>query len=117
MYFRHSSNTRHGPTERGNRYILSIVDYATRYPEAVPLQGIDTERVTEALVDVFSRVGVSREMLTDMGSQFTSGLMAEVSRLLSVRQLTTTPYHPICNGLVELVQRNVETNVKAALCR
>jgi hypothetical protein len=89
------------PTERGNRYILSIVDYATRYPEAVPLPGIDTERVAEALVDVFSRVGVPREMLTDMGSQFTSGLMAEVSRLLSLRQLTTTPYHPICNGLVE----------------
>lgn len=40
-------------------------------------------------------------MLTDMGSQFTSELMAETSRLLSFRQLTTTPYHPMCNGLVE----------------
>ena len=27
--------------------------------------------------------------------------MKEVSRLLSVKQLTTTPYHPSCNGLVE----------------
>ena len=27
--------------------------------------------------------------------------MQEVSRLLSIKQLTTTPYHPICNGLVE----------------
>ena len=27
--------------------------------------------------------------------------MEEVCRLLSIRRLTTTPYHPICNGLVE----------------
>ncbi|XP_033761705.1 uncharacterized protein LOC117343459 [Pecten maximus] len=88
-------------TERGNRYILTIVDYATRYPEAVPLKGIEAERVAEALVDVYSRVGIPQEVLTDQGAQFTSDLMREVSRLLSIRQLTTTPYHPMCNGLVE----------------
>ncbi|XP_060062936.1 uncharacterized protein LOC132543450 [Ylistrum balloti] len=88
-------------TDRGNKYILTIVDYATRYPEAVALKGIETERVAEALVEVFSRVGVPTEMLTDQGAQFTSNLMKEVSRLLSIRQLTTTPYHPQCNGLVE----------------
>ena len=26
----------HPPTEDGHRYILTLVDYATRYPEAVP---------------------------------------------------------------------------------
>lgn len=56
------------PTDRGNRYILTVVDYATRYPEAVALRGIETERVAEALVDIFSRVGVPSEMLTDQGA-------------------------------------------------
>ncbi|XP_033745582.1 uncharacterized protein LOC117331096 [Pecten maximus] len=88
-------------TDRGNRYILTLVDYATRYPEAVALKGIEAERVAEALVDIYSRVGVPREVLTDQGSQFTSEVMKEVSMLLSIRQLTTTPYHPMCNGLVE----------------
>ncbi|XP_069108942.1 uncharacterized protein [Argopecten irradians] len=88
-------------TDRGNRFILTLVDYATRYPEAVPLKSIETERVAEALVDLYSRVGVPREILTDKGAQFTSELMSEVCRLLSIRQLTTTPYHPQCNGLVE----------------
>ncbi|XP_060070207.1 uncharacterized protein LOC132550192 [Ylistrum balloti] len=89
------------PTQRKNRYILTVVDYATRYPEAVPLPGIEAERVAEALVDIFSRVGIPSEMLTDQGAQFTSAVMEEVSRLLSFRRLTTTPYHPMCNGLVE----------------
>ena len=88
-------------SEQGNRYILTVVDYATRYPEAVPLTGIDTEKVAEALLSIYSRVGFPEEVLSDLGSQFTSAMMREVSRLISVRQLTTSPYHPICNGLVE----------------
>lgn len=94
-----------GPLEpritKGNKYILTLVDYATRYLEAVPLPGLETERVAEALVDIFSRVGIPREMLSDQGSQFTSDLLKEVSRLLSLKRITTSPYHPICNGLVE----------------
>jgi hypothetical protein len=88
-------------TDKGNRYILTLVDYATCYPEAIALPGIETERVAKALVDIFSRVGVPQEMLSDQGSQFTSDVMKEVSRLLSFKQITTTPYHPMCNGLVK----------------
>jgi len=38
------------PTERGNKYILTMMDYATKYPEAVPLKDIQAETVAEALV-------------------------------------------------------------------
>ena len=95
-----------------NKYILTMIDYATRYPEAVALPDITTERVAEALVQMFSRVGVPEEMLTDCGSQFTSEVMKEVSRLLSLQQLTTTPYHPICNGLVEKFNGTLKTMLK-----
>ncbi|XP_070545582.1 uncharacterized protein [Ptychodera flava] len=88
-------------TDRGNRHILTLIDYATRYPEAVPLKRISTEVVAEALVDIYSRVGIPKEILSDLGTQFISDVMKEVNRLLSIRQLTTTPYHPACNGLCE----------------
>lgn len=80
---------------------MTIIDFATRYPEAVALFGIETEREAETLVDVFSPVGVPREILTDQATQFTSDVMKEVSRLLPLKRITTTPYHPMCNGLVE----------------
>ena len=89
------------PSEMGHRYILTLVDYATRYPEAVPLKNIETETVAEALMDMYSRLGIPEEVLSDLGTQFVSKCMDEVSRLLSIIRLTTTPYHPICNGLVE----------------
>lgn len=86
------------PSKEGHRYILTLVDDATRYPEAVPLKNIDTETVAEALVDIFSRLGILEDILSDLGTQFVSDCMKEVARLLSIKQLTTTPYHPMCNG-------------------
>lgn len=102
----------HPPSEKGNRFILTLVDYATRYPEAKALKYIDSESVAEALVQMFSRVGVPNEILSDMGKQFTSDLMQKVSRLLSVSQLTTTPYNPACNGLVEKFNGTLKNMLK-----
>ena len=41
----------------GKRYILTFADFGIRYPEAVALPKIETERVPEALLDIYSRVG------------------------------------------------------------
>ena len=46
----------HSVTERGNRYILTVVDYATLYSETVALKDIQAETVAEALVNMFTRV-------------------------------------------------------------
>jgi len=100
------------PSERRHRFILTMVDYASRYPEAVALRNIDTETVAEALFEMFSRVGVPNEILSDMGKQFTSDLMKEIQRLLSVRQLTTSPYNPACNGLVEKFNGTLKSMLK-----
>jgi hypothetical protein len=43
-------------TSRGHRYILVLVDYATRYPEALPLRAA-TAKVARELMLLFSRVG------------------------------------------------------------
>lgn len=53
------------PSAQGNRWILTLVDYVTRWLEAVPVSGIDTERIAEALLRMFSRVGFSQEILRD----------------------------------------------------
>ena len=85
-----------GPLPRsraGHKYILVVCDYATRYPETIPMKTIDAERVAEELVKIFSRVGIPREILTDQGSNFTSHLLTEIYRFLHVHPIRTTPYH------------------------
>lgn len=86
---------------RGHRYILTVVDYATRYAEAKPLKNMTAEDVAEALWEIWARLGVPKEILTDRGSQFVGNLAEEVNRLLNIKGLRTTPYHPQGNGLVE----------------
>ena len=63
-------------------------------------------------MEIYSRVGIPREVLTDQGKQFTSDIMKEVGRLLSISQLTTTPYHPVCNELVERFNGTLKSMLK-----
>ena len=53
------------------------------------------------MLDMYSRLGISEEVLSDLGTQLVSKCMEGVSRLLFIKRLAATPYHPICNGLVE----------------
>ena len=89
------------PSSQGHRYILTLIDYATGFPEAVPLKEVDSISVAEALLSIFSRVGIPREILSDQGTQFTSQLMGELHKLLGVKPSFTTPFHPSANGRVE----------------
>ncbi|XP_076446988.1 uncharacterized protein LOC143284205 [Babylonia areolata] len=91
----------HPSSTRGHHYILVMVDYATRYPEAVPLRSIDAPTVAEALWQMWTRVGVPDQVLSDQGTQFMGNVMREVHQLLGIKGLFTSPYHAQANGLVE----------------
>ncbi|XP_067303559.1 uncharacterized protein [Pseudorasbora parva] len=86
---------------RGFEHILVIVDYATRYPEAIPLRKATTKAIAQELFLLCSRVGIPAQILTDQGTPFMSRMMADLCRLLKVQQLRTTVYHPQTDGLVE----------------
>ena len=84
------------PNEAGYRYVLTLIDYATRYPEAVILKKFTTKAVAETLLNIYHRVCILEEVLTDQGTQFMFESMQDVSRPLSIKGLTSTPYHPNC---------------------
>lgn len=88
-------------TEQKNRYILVVCDYATRFPEAVPLKVQTAESVADALIQIFTRVGLPQEILSDQGSNFMSKMMVELCKLLQIKKLASSPYHPETNGLTE----------------
>ena len=98
----------------GKKYVLVVCDYATRYPEAIPMKAIDAEHVAEELVILFSRVGVPEEILTDQGANFTSKLLTELYRMLHVHPIRTTPYHPQTDGLVERFNKTLKSMLRKA---
>ena len=102
-------------TSRGHRYILVMVDYATRYPEAVPLRAATAKAVARELMTLFSRVGIVREILTDQGSCFMSRVLKDLLSLLQIRHLRTSVYHPQTDGLVERFNKTLKTMLKKVM--
>ncbi len=96
----------------GHRSILVISDYATRYPEALPLQTITTPKIILALVQLFSRIGIPEEILTGQGTNFTLQLMGQLNRQLGITAIRTSPYHPQTDGLVERFNQTLKNMLR-----
>ena len=96
----------------GYKYILTIVDYATRYPEAVPLRTTNSKAIADALIQYFSKVGIPDEIVSDQGSNFMSKLMAQLYEQLGINKIKTSIYHPQANGLVERFNGTLKAMLK-----
>ena len=104
-----------GPLERtqsGFKYILVVCDYATRYPEAFPLRKISARPIAQALLQLFSRVGIPKEILTDQGTAFLSKSLKQVYGVLGIKGIKTTPYHPQTDGLVERFNQTLKNMLR-----
>ena len=88
-------------TEQGNKYILVVCDYATRYPEAIPISDQTADTVAYAMLEIFSRTGIPTEIVHDRGTQFMSKVMSKMCKKLGIQQLPATSYHQQTNGLTE----------------
>ena len=46
-------------------YLLTYIDKATRWPEAIPIRKATTGIITSKLTDIFSRIGFPGVVVTD----------------------------------------------------
>ena len=88
-------------TKSGHKYVLVIVDYATKWPEAFPLKNMTSETVVNCLIDLTARMGVPEEILTYNGANFISKTMRQFCHITSIHQIKTSPCHPQTDGMVE----------------
>ncbi len=102
---------------RGHEHILVIVDYATRYPEAVPLRKATAKSIAHELFLLSSREGIPTEILTDQGTPFMSRLMADLCTLFKVKQLRTSVYHPQTDGLVERLNQMLKQMLRCVAAK
>ena len=101
-------------TERGNRNILAIGDYFTKWTECHAMPNMEASTVASILVEqVVSRFGIPYFIHSDQGRQFESKLFSEMCKLLQITKTRTTLYHPKSDGMVERFNKTLTAMLSA----
>lgn len=100
-------------TERGNRYILVVSDYFTKWTECFAIPNMEAKTVADVIVrEVVPRFAVPSVIHSDQGKQFEGHLFTEMCKLLSIKKTRTAPYHPQSDGMVERFNKTLARMLK-----
>ena len=84
------------------KYVLTMVDRATRYCFAVPIPDASAVTIAKAIFsEVISKFGLVDYLVSDRGLNFTSPVVQHLCSLLGTKRILTSAYRPSSNGLVE----------------
>ena len=103
---------------RGNRFIMVVADYFTKWTEAYPLPNQTAGEVAKTFTEEFiCRFGPPEVVHTDQGKNFQSQLFREVLALLEIRQTRTCAFRPQSDGMVERANRTIEMMLAATVAK
>ena len=104
------------PISQGHKYLLTIIDRTTRWPEVIPLSNISADTCAQAFITGWvSRFGIPTDITVDRGTQFTSELWTALSTALGTKVHHTTAYHPQANGMIERFHRTLKASLMTKL--
>ena len=95
-------------SRKGNKYILVITDYLTKWTEAKAMREATAEKVVKYLYrDIICRHGCPKIILSDRGSHFNNKMMEGLCGKFEIKHHMSSPYHPQTNGLTERFNRTL----------
>ena len=97
----------------GNRYILAITDYFSKWLELEALPDKTALSVAKALHRFVSRYGVMNRLHSDRGMEFKAEVVQHLCQFLGVTQTFTSGYAPWSNAQVERGNRTVRAMLQA----
>ena len=100
-------------TQNNNRYIITAIDYLTKWPEA---KAVPTKEATEVAKFIFEEIicrhGCPKIIQSDQGTEFTNNIIKELTQRFNIQHRFSTSYHPQTNGIVERFNRTLTSALK-----
>jgi transposase InsO family protein len=94
----------------GYEYILVMVDYVSKWVEAMPCRKNSTEEsITMIKNGIFPRFGTPRILISDGGTHFTGKNFKKCLSKLGIEHRISTAYHPQTNGQAETSNRQLKS--------
>ena len=99
-------------TQRGNKFLLTFIDGFSKYVEAFPMVDQTAESCARIYASqIVTRHGSGSNLITDQGRSFVSAFFKETCRILGIRKVHTTSFHPASNGMVERFHRSLHSGL------
>ena len=100
-------------SERGNMWVLTIIDHFTKWPMAIALPDRTTALIAKAIFEQWiCEHGVPANILSDQGKELISKGIQQLCARLGIAKVNTAGYNPTGNATVERFHRYLG----AALC-
>ena len=97
------------PPSFGNLYILLVVDYVSKWVEAIACPKNDANTVVGFIQrNILSRYGAPRTIIRDEGSRFANKIFLKLLRRYGVRDAMDLAYHPESNGQAKISNREMK---------
>ena len=101
--------TCHPTSSSGHKYIIVVVDYFTKWVEAMPTFTNEDKTVAIFMFNhIIARFRVLKEIVTDLGSHFQNCMMTKLSTSLGFKQEHWSLYYPQANEQVEAVNKTLK---------
>ena len=94
-------------TKNENNYIITLVDYFTKWVEAKAIPNMESEEVIKFLNKVFARHRPPEIIIIDNGNSFISEVTKMMSDLCRSWVHYVSLHHPESNGMIENRNRKV----------
>src|SRR6266498_2085342 len=89
-------------TRRGNRYIVTAMDYFTKWPIAKAFKEATVKAVSKFIYQkIICKHGCPEVLQSDQGTHFVNRVIEDLTGKFRIKHRLSSPYHPQTNGLVE----------------
>ena len=87
----------------GFRYLLTMIDRATRFSHAVPISDITAHSVAEVFfTNWIPFFGVPEQIVSDRGAQFSGSIWENLCKLLGIQRVMTSAYRPTSSSTSQI---------------
>ena len=100
-------------SKNGYSYLLTVIDLATRFANAIPVKTLTAEELIDKLLNNhILKFGFPQKITTDNGRQFTSVAFTEFCNENNINHIKISPMHPQSNGVSERFNGTISDMIK-----